>query len=403
MSAGAPAERYDVAIVGASTAGCTAARLFAQGGARVALIERRPALDAHKTVCTHYIQSSAAPTIEKLGLAPLLEQAGAVHNSIDLWTRASGWIIADRDDAPHGYNVTRRTLDPILRKLAADTPGVELMSGWSAVGLLGDERPQGVRIEDRGHERRDVHAELVVAADGRDSKLARWARVPGRVKPHRRFFYWGYWRGLRPASERSRMWLLDPDAAYTFPNEDDLTVVLLAPHRDRLPEFQADLHGAYRRSVNALPDGPYLSEATLESKLLGKLELPNVMRPAARPGVAFVGDAALAADPLWGVGCGWAFQSADWLVQEAGDALDDRGRLDAALERYRRVHRRRLVGHFMMISDLASGRPLNPFERRLFRAAARDRVVRSAFERVGSRRRSPASMLDPRVLARVAR
>lgn len=58
---------YDVAIVGASTAGCTAARLFALRGARVALIEARPAMDAHKTVCTHFIRSSATPTIERLG------------------------------------------------------------------------------------------------------------------------------------------------------------------------------------------------------------------------------------------------------------------------------------------------------------------------------------------------
>ena len=116
-----------------------------------------------------------------------------------------------------------------------------------------------------------------------------------------------------------------------------------------------------------------------------------------------MGDAALAADPLWGVGCGWAFQSADWLVAETADALGDRDQLDAALKRYRRAHRRRLLGHFMMICDLASGRPINPVERRVYRAAARDRVVRGAFERVGSRRRSPASMLDPRVLARVAR
>jgi 2-polyprenyl-6-methoxyphenol hydroxylase-like FAD-dependent oxidoreductase len=396
------ADEYDVAIVGASTAGCTAARLFAQRGASVALIERRPAIDAHKTVCTHFIQSSAVPTIEKLGLAPLIEARGAVHNSIDVWTPAGGWILADRA-APHGYNVTRRTLDPILRELAADTPGVELIAGWTAVGLLGNGRPAGVRIEDRGHERRELKAKLVVAADGRDSKVARWAHVPGRVKPHGRFFYWGYWRGLRPATERSRMWLLDPDAAYTFPNEDDLTVVLLAPHRERLGEFQADLQSAYRRSVGALPDGPNLGEATLEGKLLGKLELPNVMRPAARPGLAFVGDAALAADPLWGVGCGWAFQSADWLVAETGDALLGEGELDAALERYRRVHRRRLLGHYLMISDLASGRAINPIERRLYRAAARDRVVQRAFEQVGSRRRSPARMLDPRVLARVAR
>jgi len=400
MSTGAG--EYDVAIVGASTAGCTAARLFALRGARVALIERRPAIDAYKTVCTHFIQSSATPTIEKLGLAPLIEARGAVRNSIDVWTRGSGWIVAE-DDSPRGYNVTRRTLDPILRKLAGDTAGVELIAGWTAVGLLGDGRPAGVEIEDRTHERRELGAKLVVAADGRDSKLARWGRVPGRVKPHGRFFYWGYWSGVRPATTRSKMWLLDPDCAYTFPNEDDLTVVLVAPHRDRLPEFHSDLESAYRQMVNALPDAPDLSAATLESKLLGKLELPNVFRPAARPGLAFVGDAALAADPLWGVGCGWAFQSADWLVEETADALDGGGDLDAALERYKRVHRRRLLPHYLMISDIASGRPINPIERRLYRAAARDRVVRRAFEQIGSRRRSPARVLDPRVLARLAR
>jgi len=401
MSTGAG--EYDVAIVGASTAGCTVARLFALRGARVALIERRPAIDAYKTVCTHYIQSSATPTIEKLGLAPLLEERGAVHNSVDMWTRDSGWIRLAESEAPYGYSLTRRSLDPILRRLAAGTAGVDLIAGWTAVGLLGDARPAGVQIEDRTHERRELSARLVVAADGRDSKLARFARVPGRVKPHGRFFYWGYWRGVRPTTTRSRMWLLDPDCAYTFPNEDDLTVVLVAPHHDRLPEFRSDLEGAYRRMVDALPDGPILSDATLDSKLLGKLELPNVYRHAARPGIAFVGDAALAADPLWGVGCGWAFQSADWLVDETADALDGGSDLDAALERYRRVHRRGLLPHYLMICDIASGRATKPIERRLYRAAARDRVLRRGFQQVGSRRRSPVRMLDPRVLARVAR
>ena len=120
-------DAYDVAVVGASTAGCTAARLFAMEGARVALIERLPSLDAYQTVCTHYIQSSANPTIEKLGLARLLDERGAVHNSVDVWTPHSGWIV-HKDDAPTGYSVTRRTLDPMLRKLAADTPGVSAAS-----------------------------------------------------------------------------------------------------------------------------------------------------------------------------------------------------------------------------------------------------------------------------------
>jgi flavin-dependent dehydrogenase len=56
VGSGVGSEVFDVAIVGASTAGCTAARLFARRGARVALIERRPTLDAHETECTHFIQ-----------------------------------------------------------------------------------------------------------------------------------------------------------------------------------------------------------------------------------------------------------------------------------------------------------------------------------------------------------
>ena len=35
-----------------------------------------------------------------------------------------------------------------------------------------------------------------------------------------------------------------------------------------------------------------------------------------------MGDAALTADPLFGVGCGWAFQSAEWLVEETGSAAE---------------------------------------------------------------------------------
>lgn len=389
---------FDVVVVGASVAGCTAARLYAQQGARVALVEKRPDLDAYKTVCTHYIQPSATPTIERLGLAPLIEERGAVRNSIDLWTPYSGWI-HHRGDTPYGYNVTRWVLDPLLRRLTAETPGVELLTGWNATELL----DRGVAVEDRARTRRELRGRLVVAADGRDTPIARMAGVRGRVRPHNRFFYWAYWRGVRPAGDRSRMWFMEPDCAYTFPNEDGLCLVLIGPHRDRLPEFRADLEGAYMSYVAALPDAPDLSDATRESKLLGKLDMPNVSRPAARPGLAFVGDAALASDPLWGVGCGWAFQSAEWLVEETAAALVTGGDLDAALDSYRRVHRRRLGLHHFFISDLASARRANPLERAMYRASVTDDRVFHAFEAIGTRRRSPATLFSPLTLLRIAR
>jgi menaquinone-9 beta-reductase len=325
-----------------------------------------------------------------------------VRNSIDVWTPYGGWI-RHRQDTPHGYNVTRRVLDPLLRRMTAETPGVELMTGWMATDLIGNGRPDGVTVENPRHDRRDLRGRLVVAADGRDSRMARMARVPGRVRPHNRFFYWGYWRGVPSDGDRSRFWFMEPDCAYTFPNEDGLCLILVAPHCDRLPDFRSDLDRAYMGYIAALPDAPDMSGATREGRLVGKLDVPNVSRPAARRGIAFVGDAALASDPLWGVGVGWAFQSAEWLVDETAEALLGGGDLDAALGAYRRAHRRRLGPHHFTIADLASGRPANPLERLMYRAAVDDDDVFHAFEAIGSRRRSPATLFAPRTIASLVR
>jgi flavin-dependent dehydrogenase len=394
---------FDVAVVGASIGGCATARLFGLAGAKVALLERRPDPDAHKVVCTHQILSSAVPTIERLGLAEPLEARGAVRSHAAVWSPYGGWMRFP-DDAPRGFGVTRRTLDPLLRELAANTPGVEFLPGWTAVRLVGDDgRPAGIEVEAPSREVRTVRARLVVGADGRGSTVARLAGVRGRVRPHRRFYYFAYWRGIRPRDMRARLWFLDPDGAADFPDEDDLNVVVAAPHRSRLEEFRADPEQAYRRLIAGLADAPDLANAERASKLIGKLDVPNVMRPAARPGVAFVGDAALATDPSFGVGCGWAFQSAEWLVDHTDAALLGHGDLDGALDRYRRAFRRRLGLEHWLIADLASGRRLRANERAAFRAAAVDPVVGRAVEEVASRRRSSLRMLDPIVTARVLR
>ena len=109
-----PETPFDAVIVGASIGGCTAARLFAQRGARVALIERRPDPDAYKTVCTHYIQPSATPTIERLGLAGPLAERGAVRNTLDMWTPYGGWIRHRGATTPR-LQRHPPPLDPLLR------------------------------------------------------------------------------------------------------------------------------------------------------------------------------------------------------------------------------------------------------------------------------------------------
>jgi 2-polyprenyl-6-methoxyphenol hydroxylase-like FAD-dependent oxidoreductase len=114
-----------------------------------------------------------------------------------------------------------------------------------------------------------------------------------------------------------------------------------------------------------------------------------------------VGDSALATDPLFGVGCGWAFQSAEWLVEEAAPALMGHTDLDAALDRYGRTFFRRLAPHHFQIADFSTGRRLRPNEKLVFRAAARDPIVAAGVEEVVSRREPAWRMLDPRPLPRV--
>lgn len=220
---------YDAAVVGASIAGCTAAILLAREGASVALIERHNDPDAYKALCTHFIQPSAVPTMERLGLLPLIQEAGAVPNEIDLWTRW-GWIRTP-GGVPHGYNIRRETLDPMLRRLATETPGVDFMPGKSANLLLreggnGTGRVSGVAIRDRTGNTQDIYARLVVGADGCDSKVAELGGAVPKTKPNNRFIYFAHYRNLHTVSgKRSQMWLLEPDTAYTFPNDDGVTLL----------------------------------------------------------------------------------------------------------------------------------------------------------------------------------
>jgi 2-polyprenyl-6-methoxyphenol hydroxylase-like FAD-dependent oxidoreductase len=59
---------YDVAIVGASLAGCATATFLGRAGKRVALLERHTDPGAYKHLCTTLIQASAEPAIQRLGL-----------------------------------------------------------------------------------------------------------------------------------------------------------------------------------------------------------------------------------------------------------------------------------------------------------------------------------------------
>jgi 2-polyprenyl-6-methoxyphenol hydroxylase-like FAD-dependent oxidoreductase len=391
---------YDAVVVGASLGGCSTAILLGRAGARVALVERQPGAGAFKRICSHFIQASAVPTLERLDLLEPIAAAGGIRTRVRAWTRW-GWIEAPEAAAGEGVNLRREVLDPMVRAAAAATPGVELLMGWTAQSLLREgEAFTGVRVRDREGNEAELGGRLVVGADGRDSRVAELSGVEEKVLPHGRFAYGGYFEGGAPAwAPTSAIWMLDPDWAAAFPTDAGLTFYAAMPVKERLPEFKRDPEAALVEIVAGLPDAPPIRSAKLVGPVLGKVEMPNRVRRQTAPGLALAGDAALAADPLFGVGCGWALQSAEWLADSVAPALAGSEPLARGLERYRRRHARELRGHASLVNGYATGRPLDPFERLLFSSAARDPKVAAAFDELGTRRKRPERIL-PRILPR---
>lgn len=367
----------DVAVVGASLGGCTAATLFARTGLRVALLERNADADHFKRLCTHFIQPSAVPTIDRLGIADAIVAAGGKRNVLEVWTQW-GWIKGTATSK--GYNLRRQKLDPLMRTLAASTPGVEFVPGCTARALISSNgRVSGLEAERQSGSLR-VSARLVVGADGRESVVGKLSGLRPVDKPNNRFVYFTYYRGL-PVSPtaNSRYWYLDPILTYAFENDDDTTLLgVFLPHA-RHAEFKADLERNFVRLWESVTDAPCISKAERVGEMRGMVNMPNRRRPAAGPGVAVVGDAALNLDPIWGTGCGFAMQSAAWLVDETAATLADRHSppraLDAALARYRRMHAHRTRGHALHIADFSRVRKNRLFEILLYSAATRDETM----------------------------
>ncbi len=386
---------YDVAIVGASLAGCAAAILLGRAGAKVALVEKSPDSRAFKRVCSHYIQSSAVPSLERLGLLEPMMQAGAVRSRISLWTRW-GWVEPPaKSVVPSGVNLRRERLDPLIRETAAATPGVELMLGHTVNELrYSGAQVSGLKARDTHGQTIELRTRLVVGADGRDSRVAKLAAVPTKTAPHGRFAYGGYYEGPAWAgAPTAALWLLDPDMVGAFPTDSGYTFYAAMPAKERLPEFREDPAAALERLVASVPGAPPIAASRLVEPPQGKIDMTNVIHAPTAPGLALVGDAASALDPLWGVGCGFALQTSEWLADSVAPALSGAESMQKGLKRYRRRHARGLGGHTKMILDYATGRKINGGEKLLFSAASYDERTGRVFEAFGSRNITPTRML----------
>jgi digeranylgeranylglycerophospholipid reductase len=171
--------KYDTVVVGSGPAGSVAARFAAEAGVKVLVIERR----------------------SEVGV-PVLCGEG-ISRKIDDWDMLEGdrWIAGKMDGAriyspdktcvtlaaeqagnETGYVVYRDIFDQELARRAIKA-GAEYMMNTRAIGLLKKNgNITGIKAK-RFDEILEIEADIIVGADGVDSKVGQWANINTRLDP----------------------------------------------------------------------------------------------------------------------------------------------------------------------------------------------------------------------------
>jgi flavin-dependent dehydrogenase len=333
---------YDVVVVGARCGGAATARLLAEQGHDVVMVDR--AQLPSDTVSTHGLLRGGVVQLARWGLLERVLDSGApaiTHVLFDIEGEPKVRRIKERAGVDLLVAPRRFVLDSLLVDAAVES-GAELRTGLTATGLLRESggRVAGIVGRSSNGERVELPARIVVGADGRASRMAEYfgARTLDHFTSPCAVFY-TYVAGLEP--DRYEFHIAPDTFAGVFPTNDAACVWLIRPTpllepirtagSGRLAAFVGELE----RLVPNL--GERVRAGRITARLRGTANLPNYRRQSHGPGWALVGDAGYHRDPITGHGITDAFRDAELLATAISHSLDDPAVEPAELTSYQQT------------------------------------------------------------------
>ena len=316
--------RYDIIVIGGRVAGSAAAITLARAGYRVLLVERSAM--PSDTLSTHVLWPDGIAALGRLGVLGRVLATGAPPARHFRLVRGENEVLTEIvpfDGIDYLLCVRRLELDGILWAAASATPGVDAFDRTAVRHLLRrDGRVHGVMLAGD----RPVEAELVVAADGRNSAIARQVgAVEENVVTPGRYWYYAYFRDAAPPgpvalteSDTER------DSVMTMPMNAGLQMVILGAYNEDFDAFRHDHRATYLARVNAHPwMARMLAGAELASPVRGIAGVPGYDRTAWGPGWALIGDAIHMKNPIVARGINEALREAELLATALAGGIND--------------------------------------------------------------------------------
>jgi menaquinone-9 beta-reductase len=310
----------DVLVVGAGPAGSIAALVLARAGARVRLVDR--ARFPRDKLCGDTLNPGSLSILDRLGIStPIRTRATAVTGM--LVTGPGARVSADYPHGLCGVSITRRDLDVILLNAAIDS-GAHVDCGVTVREPIveGCGRVSGVRLASNGHTC-DLRARIVVAADGRGSRLASRLQLSSYAQHPRRWAFGAYFTGVAAMTGHGEMHIRPDGYIGVAPLPDGLTNVSVVRDAAHLPVPQGDQQSFVRDAVAADPElRERFAYATQVSRVsvLGPLAVDS--RQSGCAGLLLAGDAAGFVDPMTGDGLRFALRGGELAAQAALDELE---------------------------------------------------------------------------------
>ena len=316
--------RLDIAVIGGGLTGLMMARALSATGAHILLVDRSSGADGIPDERTTTINAAGMRMLQTLGVQDNLQQdatpimriavaEGAPLSGLAARRRPNSDLSWQAGDTPMAYVVGNADLQSALTRTLGENSdfygSIEILSGATLTGMAHNTGGMQLDIEDAGGQLSHRNADLVVACDGNNSKVAGFANLAARQEQtfqtaivsilraerdhentaFQRFLPTGPF-ALMPMSGQhlSLVWTLPDDTARTLLAADDQA-------------FEAACLDAFGQSLGYL----HLAGQRLAWPLR-----PSLRRRIAAAGVVLAGDAAHALHPIAGQGYNLALADA---------------------------------------------------------------------------------------------